>query len=58
MEQDERAALERAAYADDRTMSGLARKLLTDWLRANGYLQRKDGGGLKHERNTEHRARR
>lgn len=28
-----RAALERAAKAEDRTMSGLARKILADWLK-------------------------
>ena len=36
---DERAALEKAAAADDRSMSALARKIVVEWLRANGWLQ-------------------
>ena len=35
----ERDALERAAASDDRTMSALARKVLADWLRKNGWLK-------------------
>jgi hypothetical protein len=35
----ERAALEKAATADDRSMSALARRVLADWLRKNGWLK-------------------
>ena len=35
---EERAALTKAAAADDRSMSALARKVLADWLRRNGWL--------------------
>lgn len=38
LEADERAALERAAASDDRSLSALARKVLAEWLRANGWL--------------------
>jgi uncharacterized protein (DUF1778 family) len=36
LEADERAALKAAADADERTVSSLARKIILDWLRANG----------------------
>ena len=36
---DERAALERAAAADDRSVSSLARKIISDWLRKNSWLK-------------------
>lgn len=35
----EREALERAAKADDRPVSALARKILAEWLRKNGWVQ-------------------
>ena len=35
---EERAALTRAAAADDRSLSALARKVLADWLRRNRWL--------------------
>lgn len=35
---EERAALEKAAAADARSMSALARKLVVDWLRQNGWM--------------------
>lgn len=35
----ERRALERAALAEDRRHSALARKVLVDWLRVNGWLE-------------------
>ena len=40
LEPEERAALEKAAAADARTMSALARKVLTDWLRQGGWLKK------------------
>lgn len=40
LDPDERAALEKAAAADDRSMSALARKILSDWLRKNGWLKK------------------
>lgn len=40
---DEKAALERAAKAEDRTLSGLVRRLTADWLRVKGYLPKGDG---------------
>lgn len=39
LEPEERAALERAAAADDRPMSALARKILVEWLRKHGHLK-------------------
>ena len=39
LEPAERDALERAAAGDDRPMSALARKVLVDWLRKNGWLK-------------------
>jgi hypothetical protein len=36
---DERAALERAAAADDRPISALCRKIVAEWLRRNGWLK-------------------
>ncbi len=38
LEPGERAALERAAGADDRSMSALGRKIIADWLREEGWL--------------------
>jgi hypothetical protein len=32
-------ALQKAAAQDNRTVSGLAEYVLTDWLKANGYLK-------------------
>lgn len=39
LEPDEKAALERAAAADDRSMSALARKVIVDWLRKHGHMK-------------------
>lgn len=39
MDPQQRAALERAAAADERTASGLARKLIVKWLAQNGWLE-------------------
>lgn len=39
---EERAALTRAAAADDRSISALARRVLADWLRRNGWLSGPD----------------
>lgn len=36
----ERAALERAAVADGRSTSGLARKIIWDWLKRRGSVDR------------------
>lgn len=35
----EQGALKRAASADDRPVSALARKVLVEWLRLNGWLE-------------------
>jgi hypothetical protein len=37
LNEEDRAALSRAAEADQRSMSSLAGKVLVDWLRTNGY---------------------
>ena len=37
LEPDEKAALERAAAADDRSMSALARKVIVEWLKKHGH---------------------
>lgn len=39
-EPEERAALERAAAADDRTMAAMARKIITEWLKKAGHLKK------------------
>jgi hypothetical protein len=39
LDPDERAALERAAADDDRSVSSLARKIIYDWLRKNSCLK-------------------
>jgi hypothetical protein len=39
LEEAERAALERVARADDRTVSALVRKIIVEWLSKNGYLK-------------------
>jgi hypothetical protein len=38
LDPQERDALQRAANADDRSMSALARKLLVEWLKETGWL--------------------
>jgi hypothetical protein len=38
VEPDLKAALEKAAAEDQRSVSSLILKILTDWLRANGHL--------------------
>ncbi len=38
LEPGERAALERAARADDRSMCALGRKIIAEWLREEGCL--------------------
>lgn len=35
-----KAALEKAAADDSRTVAAMAEKILTDYLRANGYLKK------------------
>jgi hypothetical protein len=35
----ERDALERAAMGDDRPTAALVRKIVVEWLRANGHLK-------------------
>jgi hypothetical protein len=39
LEPDEKAALERAAAADDRSVSAMARKIIAEWLRKNGHMK-------------------
>lgn len=39
LEAHEKAALERAAKADQRPLSAMIRKITTEWLRANGWLE-------------------
>lgn len=36
---DERAALDAAARSDDRSISSLARRIIAEWLRTNGFLR-------------------
>jgi uncharacterized protein (DUF1778 family) len=38
LEPDEKAALEVAARADDRSLSAMGRKIIAAWLRANNFL--------------------
>ena len=40
LETSERAALDRAAIADQRPLSALGRRIITDWLKQNGWLER------------------
>jgi hypothetical protein len=49
---DQRFALGRAAQADDRPVSTLARKIITDWLRENELLDEKKDGTSGHGRRT------
>jgi len=35
-----KAALEKAAVDDTRSVSSMIEKILTDWLKANGYLKK------------------
>jgi hypothetical protein len=35
----EKAALERAAATDDRSISALGRKIIVEWLRKNGHIK-------------------
>ncbi len=39
LEPAERDALERAATGDDRPTAALVRKIVVEWLRANGHLK-------------------
>jgi hypothetical protein len=39
LDPEERAALERAAAADDRPLSALCRRIVAEWLRKNGWLK-------------------
>jgi hypothetical protein len=39
LEPNEKAALEKAALADDRSLSAMARKILVEWLRKNGHMK-------------------
>ena len=41
---DTKAALERAAIADDRSVSSLVERILREWLRGNGFLEQPSGG--------------
>lgn len=43
LDPNEKAALERAAAADDRPVSALARKIIAEWLAKNGWMM----GGKK-----------
>lgn len=43
LEDQERAALERAAVAEDRKLSAMARKIIVSWLKENGFLPREGG---------------
>jgi len=40
LDQDLKAALERAAKADRRTVSNLVEKIIADWLKANGFVRK------------------
>jgi predicted transcriptional regulator len=42
LEPEEREALQRAADADDRSMSALARRVIVEWLRANSWMGEND----------------
>lgn len=39
LDPNEKAALGRAAAADDRPMSALARKIIAEWLAKNGWMK-------------------
>jgi hypothetical protein len=39
LEPGEKAALERAAAADDRSVSAMARKIIAEWLKKHGHLK-------------------
>lgn len=40
LQPETKAALEKAAKADMRSVSSLVEKVLTEWLRSNGYLKK------------------
>lgn len=40
LEEDIRKALTKAAKDDQRSISSMISKILTDWLKANGYLKK------------------
>lgn len=40
---EKKAALEKAAEGDSRSLSSMIDKILTDWLKSNGYLKAKGG---------------
>jgi len=40
LDEDVRKALTKAAKDDSRSISSLISKIITDWLRANGYLKK------------------
>lgn len=42
LEAAEKAALEQAAAADDRSMSAMVRKIIVEWLRKHGHLSAAD----------------
>ena len=46
LETAERAALDRAAIADQRPLSALGRRIITDWLMQNGWLETRPGPAL------------
>ncbi len=39
LEPEERAALDRAAAKDDRSVSAMARKILVEWLKRHGHMK-------------------
>ena len=47
-EDQEQDALERAAKADERPTSAMGRKIILDWLRANGFLAEAPNSRPKH----------
>ena len=53
LEPAEREALERAAAADDRTMSAFARRVLVEWLRKGGWLKKERAVARKPKEGTD-----
>lgn len=45
LDPDVKAALERAAAADDRSVSSLVERILKEWLRDKGHLPRANADG-------------
>ena len=40
LQPETKAALDRAAADDDRSVSSMVERILREWLRANGYLEK------------------